>query len=60
MAPKSLLRIYFPFLLANLLPLHRAMNEYDRKVQEALDKENVDKKKENQKKLAHPVSYKTF
>ena len=36
------------------------MNEYDRKVQEALDKENVDKKKENQKKLAHPVSYKTF
>lgn len=48
-----------PFFLL-ILPLHRAMNEYDRKVQEALDKENVDKKKENQKKLAHPVSYKTF
>lgn len=38
----------------------RAMNEYDRKVQEALDKENVDKKKENQKKLAHPGNKKSM
>ena len=34
----------------------RAMNEYDRKVQEALDIEEKEKKVEKQKKLKHPVS----
>jgi len=38
----------------------RAMNEYDRKVQEALDAENVDKMKENQKKLHHPGNKKAM
>lgn len=38
----------------------RAMNEYDRKVQEALDKENADKKKANQAKLNHPGNKKSM